>query len=117
MTGKSLKKAAGMGKKCVDAEPDNPTYIDTYAWILHLLGRSYEAKDLFRHAMLYGGRESAVILDHYAEVLYSLGDKDLAFLYWGQAIDRDRLSDEKDRIPGLEEKVRGYKSADKAGKK
>lgn len=111
--GKNLKKAAAMGKKCVDAEPDNPTYLDTYGWILHLLGRSYEAKDLFRHAMLYGGRESAVVLDHYAEILYSLGDRDLAFLYWQQAIEKNSVSRAEDRVPGLEEKVARYKAGQK----
>ena len=28
--------------------------------------------------MLYGGRDSAVILEHYAKVLEALGEKDLA---------------------------------------
>lgn len=112
MTGKNLRKAAEMGRKCVDAEPDNPTYLDTYGWILHLMGRSYEAKDLFRHAMLYGGRENAVILDHYAEILYSLGDKDMAMHYWGMALEKDALSAPAERIPGLKDKVAYYKSID-----
>ena len=35
--------------------------------------------------MLYGGKDSAVIMDHYAEVLYKLGEYDLAQVYWSQA--------------------------------
>ena len=74
-----------MSKKTIEQEPDNPTYLDTYAWILHLVGQDLEAKALFKHAMLYGGKESAVIVDHYAEVLYSLKEYDLAYIYWNQA--------------------------------
>lgn len=83
--GKNLKKAREMSKKTIEQEPDNPTYLDTYAWILHLVGQDLEAKALFKHAMLYGGKESAVIVDHYAEVLYSLKEYDLAYIYWNQA--------------------------------
>ena len=63
--------------------------------------------------MLYGGRESAVVLDHYAEILYSLGDRDLAFLYWQQAIEKNSVSGAEDRVPGLEEKVARYKAGQK----
>ena len=31
--------------------------------------------------MLYGGKDSDVVLDHYAEVLETLGEKDLAVYY------------------------------------
>ena len=37
--GKQLKKARSMSKKTIEAEPDNATYLDTYGWILHLLGK------------------------------------------------------------------------------
>lgn len=83
---KKLKKACSMSKKTVDQEPGNATYLDTYGWILFLQGKPQEAKPVFKNAiMLYGGKENAEILDHYAEVLFSLGEYDLAFLYWSQA--------------------------------
>ena len=90
-----------MSKKTVDANPDNATYLDTYAWILHLLGKDQEAKPYFKHAMLYGGKDSAVIMDHYAEVLYSLGEYDLAKVYWSQAKAKNTEGD----IPDLEARV------------
>ena len=88
LEGKSLKKAYNMSRKTVEAEPDNATYLDTFGWILHLQGKDVEAKPLFKHAMLYGGKESAVILRHYALVLESLGEEDAAKIYHQQA---DRL--------------------------
>ena len=65
-------------KVTLEKEPDNATYLDTYGWILHLQGLDQKAKPYFKHAMLYGGRDSAVILSHYAEVLDALGEHDLA---------------------------------------
>lgn len=74
-----------MSRKTIETEPDNPTYLDTFGWILFLMEKPLEAKAQFKHAMLYGGNESADILDHYAEVLFKLKEYDLAFIYWDQA--------------------------------
>ena len=89
-----------MSRKTIEAEPDNATYLDTYGWILYLLGRAEEARPHFKHAMLYGGKDSAVILDHYAEVLFDLGEYDRAMVYWNQAL---RKNDGK--IEDLEERI------------
>ena len=104
--GKNLKKAYAMSKKTVEAEPDNSTYLDTFGWILYLQGKPLEAKPFFKHAMLYGGKESPVVMDHYAEVLYALKEYDLAFLYWNMALQKNNGD-----IPDLEEKVRARKAA------
>jgi tetratricopeptide (TPR) repeat protein len=82
---KNLKKALEMSRKTIEAEPDNATYLDTYAWILHLCGMDIEAKAHFKHAMIYGGKESKVILEHYAIVLETLGEKELANIYRNRA--------------------------------
>lgn len=74
MEGRKLKKAEKMSAITVRDNPDNATYLDTYAWILHLLKRDAEAKPYLKHAMIYGGRDSKVVLQHYAEVLRALGD-------------------------------------------
>lgn len=82
---KRLNKALAMSRITIETEPDNPTYLDTYAWLLHINGQNLEAKAHFKHAMLYGGRESKEILNHYATVLDALGEKDLADVYRRQA--------------------------------
>ena len=56
--------------------------------------------------MLYGGKDSPVILDHYADVLYALGEYDLAIVYWNLALQKNN-----DEIPGLAEKVAARKAA------
>jgi len=78
---KNLSKALKMSAKTVAADPDNPTYLDTYGWILHLKGRDKEAEPHFKRAMLYGGMENSEVLSHYADVLEKLGQKDRASYY------------------------------------
>ena len=103
--GKNLKKAYEMSKKTIEKEPDNATYLDTFGWIVYLLGRPMEAKPFFKKAMLYGGKDSAVILDHYAEVLYALKEYDMAFVYWNLAKQKNADGE----VPGLEEKIKQKK--------
>ena len=100
LEGKNLKKAFAMSAKTVEAEPDNATYLDTYGWILFLLGRPEDAKPHFKRAMMYGGKDSPVIMDHYAEVLFSLGEYDRAMMYWNKAllINNGEIKDLEDRV-------------------
>ena len=79
--GRKLRKALKMSRRTIELEPDNATYLDTYGWILYLLHRPKEAKPYFKHAMLYGGKDSAVVLEHYSLVLEALGEQDLATYY------------------------------------
>lgn len=106
--GRNLKTALKMSKKTADLEPDNPTYLDTYGWILHLMGNDAEAKPVFKHAMLYGGKESVVIMDHYAEVLYALGEYDLAKVYWNQAKAKNngKITDLDERVSRRLKKIK-----------
>jgi len=103
---RNLKKAYEMSRKTIEAEPDNSTYLDTFGWILFLQGKPDQAKPHFKQAMLYGGKESPVILDHYAEVLYALEEYDMAFVYWNLA--RQKNDGE---IPDLEERIEARKKA------
>ncbi len=43
---KDLKKAEEMSRKCNEIEPNNPTYLDTYAWVLYQMKRYDEAKEI-----------------------------------------------------------------------
>ena len=89
-----------MSRKTIEAEPDNATYLDTFGWILFLQGKPEEAKTHFKRAMLYGGKESPVIMDHYAEVLFALGEYDRAMVYWNMALQIDN-----GEIAGLKERI------------
>ncbi|MCI1778746.1 MAG: tetratricopeptide repeat protein [Bacteroidales bacterium] len=110
---KQLKKACEMARIAVEKEPDNPSFLDTYAWALHTSGNSLDAKAHMRHAMLYGGDKSFTILDHYAEILFALKEYDLAFIYWEKALPLD-----KDNILPAKIKLRkGQRTRQEAAKK
>jgi len=83
--GRNLSKCNTLIKKVIEVEPENPTYLDTYGWVLHKQKKNADAKAVFKKAMLYGGKDNAEVLLHYAEVLDSLGDKSLAEAYRTQA--------------------------------
>ena len=85
--GERLTDALKMAKKVIDVEPNNPTYLDTYGWILYKMGLHSEAKNVFRQAILYGGRTESVLLDHYGDVLLALKEYDTAILYYEYALD------------------------------
>jgi hypothetical protein len=70
------------------------------------MGNPLEAKPFFKHAMLYGGKDSAVIMDHYAEVLFALKEYDLAMVYWNLAMKKNN-----GEIPDLEERIRKRKQS------
>ncbi len=46
-----LDKALELSAKTIKAEPKNPHYLDTYAWILHKMGRDNEAAKYIRQAL------------------------------------------------------------------
>ena len=76
-----LCKAERMSAITIEEQPDNATYLDTYGWILFIRGKAEKAKPYFKHAMIYGGKDSAVVLMHYSLVLQALGEEDLASYY------------------------------------
>ena len=46
-----------------------------------MLGKNQDAKAVFKRAMIYGAKDSATCLGHYAAVLEALGEYDLAKVY------------------------------------
>lgn len=85
LEGKKLGKCAKMSKKALEKEPENASYLDTYAWILYKQKKYNAAKSYFKKAMIYGGKESPEVLNHYAACLEALGEDVLAKAYRQQA--------------------------------
>ena len=60
---RDLDKAEEMSYKTVKAEPNNSTYLDTYAWILFEKGNYAEARIYIDNAMKNDGEKSDVIAE------------------------------------------------------
>ena len=82
---KNLDKAEEMSYRTVKAEPTNGTYLDTYAWILFEKGKYVEAKIYIDQAMLNGGGQSSVVVEHCGDIYYHVGEPERALEYWKQA--------------------------------
>jgi tetratricopeptide (TPR) repeat protein len=81
----NLDKAEKMAKKAVTIEPDNPSFQDTYGWVLYKLGRFEEAKTWVFKAIQGKEAPSGEVLEHYGDILFKLDDYDQAIEYWIKA--------------------------------
>lgn len=84
---RDLDKAEEMSYKTVKAEPNNATYLDTYAWILFEKGNYAEARIYIDNAMKGDGAKSDVIVEHCGDIYYMSGDVDGALKFWQKALD------------------------------
>ncbi len=85
---RDLKRAEQMSYKTIKAEPENTTYLDTYAWILYMQKRYEEARIYIDQALKNDSTEtSSVIWEHAGDIYIRLGLKSDASNYWQKAID------------------------------
>lgn len=80
-----LERALQMSSKTIKAEPKNPTYLDTYAWILYKLGRYDDALKYMNKVFKYDKNPQGVNYEHLGDILYQLGDTKNAVKNWKKA--------------------------------
>lgn len=92
---KDLDKAEKMSSMTVKAEPSNPTYLDTYGWVLFQRKEYTFAKIYIEKAIQYSKEEelSSEVLEHYGDVLFMTGEKEKAIEYWKKAFDKEQTED------------------------
>jgi predicted negative regulator of RcsB-dependent stress response len=71
-----------MSSHVVQANPDNSTYLDTYAWVLFKRKDYKLAKYQIEIAIKNGGDLNSVIVEHYADILFMLNDSEGAIKNW-----------------------------------
>lgn len=102
--GKDLQRAEQMSYRTIKAEPQNSTYLDTYAWILFMQERYEESKLYIDQAVQNDSTVSVVILEHAGDIHAKVGEMDKALDFWRKA--RDNGSDSKVLIRKI--KLRKY---------
>ena len=103
-----LDKAEEMSFITVKEEPENATYLDTYAWILFEKGRYTEARIYIEQAMRNGGDKSQVIVEHCGDIYFKLGEKEKAVEMWKKALTIEEPTDEG-TVPRPEKEIRRLK--------
>lgn len=90
-----LEQAKKMSEKVIKENPDNATYVDTYAWILYVMKDYVKAREYFEK--IVGNSNNGTIIEHYGDVLYQLGEKDSALEQWKKAKVLGEVSDFLDK--------------------
>ncbi|MBO7418901.1 MAG: tetratricopeptide repeat protein [Bacteroidaceae bacterium] len=89
---RDLDKAEEMSYKTVKAEPNNATYLDTYAWILFEKANYEQAKIYIDLALKNDDNLSAEVLEHCGDIYFHTGDTAKALEFWEQAKEKGSQS-------------------------
>ncbi len=84
MRKENLDKAEKMSATLIKNNPDNPTFLDTHAWVLYLRQKYKDAKRVIERAITTG-KANASHFEHYGDILYQLGEVDNAVKQWEKA--------------------------------
>jgi tetratricopeptide (TPR) repeat protein len=90
-----LELAEKMSSKLIERNPDDPTYLDTYAWVLYSLGKYDDAKKYIEKAINFDETGSGTLVEHYGDILFKLGEVNEAVEQWEKA---KKLNDTTDLI-------------------
>lgn len=83
---KDLTKAEQLSYKTIKAEPNNSTFLDTYAWILFQQKRYEEAKIYIDQAIRSDSTLTGVVKEHAGDIYAMTGDIDKALEFWQQSL-------------------------------
>jgi tetratricopeptide (TPR) repeat protein len=82
---RELDRARGMAQRAVGLSENNPSYLDTYAWVLYKQGDYAEARRVMQQALPLDREQSAELMIHYGDILWALGEGFMASVYWKRA--------------------------------
>ena len=92
-----MDKAEEMSYRTIKAEPDNRTYLDTYAWILFMQAKYEQAQEYMDKVVPRDSSEqflmtdlytSTAILEHAGDIAWMNGDAERATYLWQLAVRR-----------------------------
>ncbi len=85
--GRELDKAESMSAKAVNANPQNSTFIDTYAWVFYKKKDYDMALFYIKSAIDNDDSGNADLYQHYGAILYATGKVDEAVEQWKKALE------------------------------
>lgn len=72
---RDLDRALVMSSRVVALTDNNPTYLDTQAWVLYKMGCTEEARKILQKAVALDGQKSPELMVHYGDILHELGEQ------------------------------------------
>lgn len=100
----SLDEAERLSRITIEREPENGTYLDTYAWILYKKGAYEAAEEFIMKAIKYGGESDPDVNLHAAEIHKALGNIPMARAFYQKAL---ILGGDKEELIGKLEALNG----------
>ena len=82
-----LEKAEQMSLRTIKAEPNNATFLDTYAWIMFKLERYEDAKNYIDQTLQNDSLPSSVLYEHAGDIYAMYGDIPKALEFWQKSAD------------------------------
>ena len=82
-----------MAKNANKLNPENSSYQDTYGWVLYKMNKLEEAEIWILKALKNSAHKNAVILEHYGDIQFKLGNKEEAISYWEKAAEAGKASE------------------------
>jgi tetratricopeptide (TPR) repeat protein len=93
-----LDEAERMSSKTLTIDPNNPTFLDTYAWVLFKRKNYSLAKFYMRSAIEKNKEPFEIYYDHYGDILFMNGENEEAVKMWKKALELNNYkSDELKR--------------------
>jgi tetratricopeptide (TPR) repeat protein len=88
-------------------DKDNPAYLDSLGWLLFKKKDYKEAKKYLQEAVAQKDGQHLEIMDHLADVLMAMGEKDEALKIWKKAVNLDLQSKrDEERKLEVEKKIK-----------
>ena len=87
LEGRNLEQALEMVERALENSNNNPTFLDTKAWVLYKLGRYAEAKKVMQQAISLDRNKAPEYALHYGDILHALGEEFMAKTYWRKALE------------------------------
>jgi len=81
-----LDVAEKLSNLVVQNNPNNATYLDTYAWVLFKKKDYQLAKFYMESALSTSTEENPVLVEHYGDILFFLNEKDKAVQQWEKSL-------------------------------
>jgi len=89
-----LDEATKYAAMAISMQPNNGTFEDTYAWVLFADGKYEDALVWIQKALKNTNPQTAVLLEHYGDILVKLGKTTEAVKQWNLALEKGMDSEE-----------------------
>lgn len=98
LDGKRLDYAEKLSRRTIEAEPQNATYLDTYAWILFQRKAYEQARVYIDSTLQYDTTPTATLYEHAGDIYFRTGAIQEAVAFWRKALKKQPTKADRRRI-------------------